>query len=382
MLSTYCFVLLFQFTGAAQRFTNNTIPINQEQYSSRASMNTSIPDYDSQGAHPKQENTKTKERRKKSSPGSQRVRWEKDEHSVDEESCSIRDHGSDEKEYNARKKKYSSVQKDHSLNKEHTSDQREHRLDSGINTYSCRHHLNCSVPEGEPVAIGLDSKYKSSLQQMNSEEAAVTTTLIQENASLGCTQEEKDIPCEHQLEESTHTADSLNNQLSEMVNDSGGYRIADMIRSLPDLSMMEGRCDSRYGVNIYNFNISNTNNTMNTVNGISEPRTPTELTETERFPEVLLEALKRLDLEDWKMLASHLGLDRFIDGIEAEAKNHHKSPTQLLLNKWYQNQGNTQDKISTIKAALEKMGRRDVLDALEDKEEEWDHKVTVEDCEE
>ena len=439
------------------------MPFNEEQCSPRVSMNTSIPDYDSQGARPKinhgpkQEKPKTKERGKKSGPDSRRIRWKKDQHNVVKDSWLIRDHGSDVKECNARQKKHSSDQKDHTLDKEHNSDQKEHRLvkehnlieehqdvqsiNGYLDDYSrvCTHvglddnnnhskdvymdydfcgessaeiiyssetdsyafpKTSCSIPEEEPYSISIEQdENKSAVQQMNSDEEPVAAAQIPEHISMEYKNEyenghvinmirTKRDKQEYEVAESIHPAESLDsNQLSEWVNDSGGYRIADMIRSLPDLSMIEGRRDSGinsgYALNFYTLNLSNTNNTMNTVNSISEPRTPTELPETERFPEVLLEALKRLDLEGWKMLASHLRLDRFIDGIESEAKNHHESPTQLLLNKWYQIMGRTPDKIPTIKEALEKMGRRDVLDALEDKEEEWDlYRVTVEDCEE
>ena len=101
-----------------------------------------------------------------------------------------------------------------------------------------------------------------------------------------------------------------------------------------------------------------------------------ELYETRRFPEAFLEPLKCLDLGDWKMLASHLNMDRFIDAIEAKVKNHDHSPVKLLMDKWWQVEGRNAD-VSVIKQGLEKMERKDVLDELEDVEkdnaiEQWD----------
>ena len=93
----------------------------------------------------------------------------------------------------------------------------------------------------------------------------------------------------------------------------------------------------------------------------------TDLFETKRFPELFLEPLRPLDLGDWKMLASYLKMDCFIDAIEAEVKNHSCSPIRLLMDKWWQVEGRKAD-VSVIKQSLEKMGRQDVLDNLEDAE--------------
>ena len=94
-----------------------------------------------------------------------------------------------------------------------------------------------------------------------------------------------------------------------------------------------------------------------------------ELFQTKRFPEVFLEPLKPLDLDDWKLLASYLKMDSYINGMEAEVKNHRQSPIRLLMDKWWQVEGSKAD-VSLIKQALEKMGRRDILDNLEDVEKD------------
>ena len=130
---------------------------------------------------------------------------------------------------------------------------------------------------------------------------------------------------------------------------------------------------------IQNLNISQHNNVTNNQPGAKEN---IELFETTHFPEVLLEALKPLDLDGWKLLASYLQLDSYIESIETEVKNHSKCPTRLLLDKWWQVQGRKAD-ISGIKSALQRMHRQDVLDDLEEAEAKWaelKQEVTVEDA--
>ena len=92
-----------------------------------------------------------------------------------------------------------------------------------------------------------------------------------------------------------------------------------------------------------------------------------ELYEAPRFPEVLLEALRPLDLEDWKRLASRLNLDTYTESIEVEVKNHQKSPTRLLLDEYWKRQGRNAS-IETVKMALLEMGRTDLKEYLEDAE--------------
>ena len=105
------------------------------------------------------------------------------------------------------------------------------------------------------------------------------------------------------------------------------------------------------------------------------------LFETRRFSGVLLKPLLPLDLGDWKMLASHLKMDRYIDAIEVEVKTHGHSPIRFLMDQWWQSEGRKAN-MSVIKQALKKMGRQDVLDDLEDTEKEhtdehWDQEATV-----
>ena len=96
----------------------------------------------------------------------------------------------------------------------------------------------------------------------------------------------------------------------------------------------------------------------------------TELYESQAFPQLLLNSLRPLDLEDWKMLASYLKLDKFIGSIESSVKNHGKSATQLLMDKWWQSRGNNVS-MGEIKDALKKMTRIDILDEFTDALEEW-----------
>ena len=97
-----------------------------------------------------------------------------------------------------------------------------------------------------------------------------------------------------------------------------------------------------------------------------------ELHETQAiFPQLLLVPLHCLDLEDWKKLASHLKLDTFIDSIEWTVRNHGKSPTMLLMHKWWQSHGRNAD-MDEIKDALKKIGRIDVLDDFIDAQVKWE----------
>ena len=95
-----------------------------------------------------------------------------------------------------------------------------------------------------------------------------------------------------------------------------------------------------------------------------------ELFETDHFPEVLMETLLPLDLEDWKKFASHLNLGSFIESVEAKVKNHRESPTRLLLDKYWKLHGRNAS-ITRIYFALKQIGRIDLVQDLEDAEREW-----------
>ena len=95
------------------------------------------------------------------------------------------------------------------------------------------------------------------------------------------------------------------------------------------------------------------------------------LYESQAFPQLLLDSLQPLDLEDWKLLASHLKLDKFIGSIDCNVRNHGQSATQLLMDKWWQSRGRNADMFE-IKDALTKMTRIDVLDEFRDALEEWE----------
>ena len=74
------------------------------------------------------------------------------------------------------------------------------------------------------------------------------------------------------------------------------------------------------------------------------------------------------------MLASHLKLDRYIDAIESALRNHARSPTRLLMDKWWQLRGRNAN-MDEIKAALKRMYRIDVLDDFSDVLEEWENEA-------
>ena len=97
-----------------------------------------------------------------------------------------------------------------------------------------------------------------------------------------------------------------------------------------------------------------------------------KLHETQAFPQLLLEPLRPLDLEDWKMLAAYIKLDKFIESIESNVKNHGKSSTKLLMDKWWQSRGRSAN-MAEIKDTLRKMERIDVLDNFTDAREEWEN---------
>ena len=141
---------------------------------------------------------------------------------------------------------------------------------------------------------------------------------------------------------------------------------------IKEVSMGQG--SSMSGYPSVQYNVYNSYNVPQFCPGnqISDHNQSPELYETRTFPQLLLKPLQRLDLEDWKMLASHLELDKFIESIESNVKNHGKSPTKLLLDKLWQSRGTKAD-INEIKNALQKMERIDVLDDFTDALEEWEN---------
>ena len=116
-------------------------------------------------------------------------------------------------------------------------------------------------------------------------------------------------------------------------------------------------------------------NTWNVINNYtiqtSDLSQSTEFYESQPFPQLLLDSLQPLDLEDWTQLASYLKLDKFIVCINSNVKNHGKSATQLLMDKWWQSRGRNAN-MGEIKDALKKMTRIDVLDEFSDVLEEWE----------
>ena len=79
-----------------------------------------------------------------------------------------------------------------------------------------------------------------------------------------------------------------------------------------------------------------------------------ELFESNRFPEILAEPFRRLDLEGWQSLASYLGLGKYEESIEIAANSSKKSPSRLLLDKWCKVQGKSAD-ITVIENALKEL---------------------------
>ena len=72
------------------------------------------------------------------------------------------------------------------------------------------------------------------------------------------------------------------------------------------------------------------------------------------------------------MLAAHLKLDTYIEAIEINVKNHGKSSTKLLIDKWWQTRGRNADMVE-IKDALKMMERIDVLDDFTDALKKWEN---------